>query len=135
MTTDEKGVFVQVQNTIVSWKALVLVNCLNTFVHDCSLCENRLRHKFRKKLSYTRDTGPLNNDGFVFICCSGLMKMFYLNSVRNAVTEYKDCREGKSSIALRVKKFVAKSSSLADGRPSARGAPFCEDPCPFPPGH
>ena len=36
MTTDEKGVFIQKQNTIVSSKALVLVNCLNTFVHDCS---------------------------------------------------------------------------------------------------
>ena len=35
VTTDEKGVFIQIQNTIVSSKALVLVNCLNTFVHDC----------------------------------------------------------------------------------------------------
>ena len=35
MTTDEKGGFIQIQNTIVSAKALVLVNCLNTFVHDC----------------------------------------------------------------------------------------------------
>lgn len=34
---------------------------------------------------------------FIFIYCSGLMKMFSLNSVRDAVTEYKDCREGKSS--------------------------------------
>ena len=34
--------------------------------------------------------------------------MFSLNSVRNAVTEYKDCREGKSAIALKVKKSVAK---------------------------
>ena len=33
VTTDEKGVFIQIQNTIVSSKALVLVNCLNTFVH------------------------------------------------------------------------------------------------------
>ena len=33
MTTDEKGVFVQVQITI-SWKALVLAFCLNTLVHD-----------------------------------------------------------------------------------------------------
>ena len=30
MTTDEKGVFIQIQNIIVSSKALVLVNCLNT---------------------------------------------------------------------------------------------------------
>ena len=37
MTTDEKDVFIQIQNSIVSSKALVLVNCLNTFVHDCSL--------------------------------------------------------------------------------------------------
>ena len=36
MTTDEKGVFIQIQNTIVSSKALVLVNCLSIFVHDCS---------------------------------------------------------------------------------------------------
>ena len=61
--------------------------------------------------------------------------MFSLNSVRDAVTEYKDCREGKSSIALRVKKSVAMSSNLANGRPSARTALFCEDSCPFPPGH
>lgn len=39
------------------------------------------------------------------------------------------------SIASRVKKSVAKSSNLADGRPSARTALFCEDSCPFPPGH
>ena len=37
LTTDEKGVFIQIQNTIVSSKALVLVNCLDTFVHDCKL--------------------------------------------------------------------------------------------------
>ena len=36
MPTDEKGVFIQIQNTIVSLKALVLVNCPNAFVHDCS---------------------------------------------------------------------------------------------------
>ena len=35
MTTDEKGVFIQKQNTIVSSKALVLGICVNTFVHDC----------------------------------------------------------------------------------------------------
>lgn len=33
------------------------------------------------------------------------------------------------SIASRVKKSVAKSWNLADGRPSARTALFCEDPC------
>ena len=33
--TDEKGVFIQIQNTTVSWKALVSVKCPNTFVHDC----------------------------------------------------------------------------------------------------
>ena len=37
VTTDEKGVYIQIQNIIVSTKALVLVNCLNTFVHDCRL--------------------------------------------------------------------------------------------------
>ena len=35
--TDEKGVFIQTQNIIVSLKALVSIKCLNTFVHDCSL--------------------------------------------------------------------------------------------------
>ena len=35
MTTDKKGVFIQIQNTIVGLKALVLVNCLNTLVDDC----------------------------------------------------------------------------------------------------
>ena len=34
MTRDEKGVFIQMQNAVVSSKALFLVNCLNTFVHD-----------------------------------------------------------------------------------------------------
>ena len=37
VTTDEKGVFIQIQNTMVSSKALVLVNCVNTFVHDRGL--------------------------------------------------------------------------------------------------
>ena len=41
MTTDEKGVIIQIQNTIVSSKALVLVNCLNTFTHDCSFANLR----------------------------------------------------------------------------------------------
>ena len=35
LTADENGVVIQIQNTIVSSKALVLVNCFNTFVHDC----------------------------------------------------------------------------------------------------
>ena len=29
------GVFIQIQNSIVSSKALVLVSCLNTFFRDC----------------------------------------------------------------------------------------------------
>ena len=33
--TDEKGVFIQTQNIIVSLKVLVSVKCLITFVHDC----------------------------------------------------------------------------------------------------
>ena len=36
VTTEENGVFIQIQNTMVSSKALVLVNCVNTFVHDGS---------------------------------------------------------------------------------------------------
>ena len=40
MTTDEKAVFIQIQNSVVSLKALVLTNCLNTFVHDC--CSEQL---------------------------------------------------------------------------------------------
>ena len=32
VTTEEKGVFIQIQNAMVSSKALVLVNCVNTFV-------------------------------------------------------------------------------------------------------
>ena len=35
MTIEEKGVFIQIKNTIVGSKALVLVNCLNSFVHYC----------------------------------------------------------------------------------------------------
>ena len=30
----KKDVFIQIQNSIVSLKALALLNCLNTFVHD-----------------------------------------------------------------------------------------------------
>ena len=30
------GVFIQIQNSIVSSKALVLVGCLNKFFRDCS---------------------------------------------------------------------------------------------------
>ena len=37
MTTDERDVFVQIRNSIVSSKALVLVNFLSTFVHDHDL--------------------------------------------------------------------------------------------------
>ena len=36
MTTDEKDVFIQIQNSVVGSKVLVLVNCLYTFVHDYS---------------------------------------------------------------------------------------------------
>lgn len=34
VATDEKGFFIRIQNTIVSSKALVLLNCFNAFVHD-----------------------------------------------------------------------------------------------------
>ena len=30
----KKGVFIQMQSAIVSSKALVMLNCLNTFAHD-----------------------------------------------------------------------------------------------------
>ena len=47
-TTDEIGVYIQIQNIIVSSKALVLVNCLNTFVHDCRfICDTRVMHTAR----------------------------------------------------------------------------------------
>ena len=48
MTTDEKGVLIQIQNTIVSSKALVSVNCLNTFVHDCGW-KNSWKGKYQEK--------------------------------------------------------------------------------------
>ena len=48
-TTDEKGVFIQIQNIIVSSKALVLVNCLNTFVHDCICCSGRMFSLLERK--------------------------------------------------------------------------------------
>jgi len=35
MTRDEKGVLIQKQSITVSLKALGLLKCLNTFVHDC----------------------------------------------------------------------------------------------------
>ena len=38
MTTAEKDVFIRIQNSIVCSKALVLLNCLNTFVHDGRYC-------------------------------------------------------------------------------------------------
>lgn len=37
VTTDEKNVFIQIQSSIVCSEALVLLNCLNFFVHDCRL--------------------------------------------------------------------------------------------------
>ena len=37
MTTDKINVFIQAQNSIVCSKALVSLNCLNTFVHDCKM--------------------------------------------------------------------------------------------------
>ena len=39
VTTDEKGVYIQIQNIIVSSKALVLVNCLNTFAMIAAIRE------------------------------------------------------------------------------------------------
>ena len=52
MTTYEKGVSIQIHNTIVSSKALVLVNC--TFVHDyCSffvLLEKVRMYYIRRKI-------------------------------------------------------------------------------------
>ena len=45
----KKGVFIQIQNTIVSSKALVLVNCLNTFVHDCTELRFFKLAKLRKR--------------------------------------------------------------------------------------
>ena len=36
VTIDEKDAFIQKQSTVVSSKTLVLLKCLNTFVHDCS---------------------------------------------------------------------------------------------------
>ena len=35
LTIEEKGVFIQKKSIIISLKALVLLICLNTFVHDC----------------------------------------------------------------------------------------------------
>lgn len=37
VTKDEKDIFIQIQNSIISSKALVLVSCLNTFFRDCSV--------------------------------------------------------------------------------------------------
>ena len=34
MTTDEKDVFIELPNSIVTWKTIVLVNYLNTFVRE-----------------------------------------------------------------------------------------------------
>ena len=70
---DEKGVFIQIQNTIVSSKALVLVNnCLNTFVHDCCILY-RSKHKC---FDYT-NKGPLDKSG---ISMKNILK---LQSVQN----------------------------------------------------
>ena len=35
MITNEKNVFIPVQNSVLCSKALLFLNCLNTFVHDC----------------------------------------------------------------------------------------------------
>ena len=55
MSTDEKGVFIQIQN-IVSSKALVLVNCLNTFVDDWRYEISLLVLK-----NISRECTPVNN--------------------------------------------------------------------------
>lgn len=41
VTTGEKGVFIQIQNSTVSAKALVKVNCLNTSVHNFRVIPSR----------------------------------------------------------------------------------------------
>ena len=51
-STDEKGVFIQTQNIIVSLKALVSVKCLNTFVHDCSLLPRAIVNKYGEALNF-----------------------------------------------------------------------------------
>ena len=51
MTTDEKDVFIRMQYSIVISKALILVNCLNNFVHDCRLPERELVRKTVSVLS------------------------------------------------------------------------------------
>ena len=53
MTTDEKGVFIQIQNTSVSSKTLVLVNCLNAFVHGCTESKAVISPPKRIKKTYT----------------------------------------------------------------------------------
>ena len=76
VTMDEKGVFIQIQNTIVSSKALVLVNnCLNTFVHDCCILY-RSKHKC---FDYT-NKGPLDKSE---ISMKNILK---LQSVQNFAT-------------------------------------------------
>ena len=42
MTIEEKGVFIQKKSIIVSLKGLVLLKCLNTFVHECRLKSTKL---------------------------------------------------------------------------------------------
>ena len=53
MTTDEKGVLIQIQNTSVSSKTLVLVNCLNAFVHGCTESKAVISPPKRIKKTYT----------------------------------------------------------------------------------
>ena len=38
--TTDKDVSIQIKNSVVSSKALVLVNFLHTFVHDCRFLSN-----------------------------------------------------------------------------------------------
>ena len=40
VTTDKDDVSIQIKNSVVSSKALVLVNFLHTFVHDCRFLSN-----------------------------------------------------------------------------------------------
>ena len=69
MITDEKNVFIPVQNSVLCSKALLFLNCLNTFVHDCGLILIPLLGKRSGMILISEcsvnETTPLSSNGAI----------------------------------------------------------------------
>ena len=104
VTKDEKGVFVQTRSIIVSSKALVLLKCLNTFVHDCSQVRSLVG-----SLSYS------------------LTRLSVLYSVRSL--SISQCTDFAHTF-LHVRRRLSVLASLLNRPCIHYGFPFFSSPCP-----